>query len=592
MTRCLKHFPILVLPMLLILVSLSSCSDSHKSHTPVTDNPFSVAPVGTDSTLEVMTWNLEHFAKVGNATVDHVVNVVEGLDVDVVALQEIESANLFQRVVDNLDGWDGYRPSSAYGGMNLAYIYRTDGLMEVTATYEILAGESRPLPRRPLVLEGTIGGQPYVIINNHFKCCGDGQLDTGDDWDEENRRYDACQLLEQYVNNHFADRRVIIVGDFNDELADPAEHNVFQNFLAQPDQWLFTDLPIAQNEGDLWSFPSWPSHLDHILINSNTFEDFAATEALVGVMPLQSYLSGGWSEYDAEISDHLPVLARFMPQPSDNPFMGARIGTSGTLEVATWNLGNFGDGPQETGLVAQAIEALDVDVIALQEVVSAAQFEALKASLPNWDGVLGTGATADINLAVLYRTGGTLDNVTVTELFPDNNVEFIRAPLMLEATFQGDSFVVVNVHHKCCGDGVIDESEMWDEENRRLQANLLLKDYLAENHGSDRVFLVGDFNDQLDDQLADNIFMDFLLEPEQWEFADMDIAIGSSVGWSMPGLPAHVDHILVSDEVFPALAGSSFEVEVSPLHEYVDGNWGQYYSAISDHLPVVVKLEF
>ena len=61
-------------------------------------NPFAGAAVGTDETLEVVTWNLEHFAKKGDDTVEHVIQAVEGMDADIIALQEIESSPSFDQV--------------------------------------------------------------------------------------------------------------------------------------------------------------------------------------------------------------------------------------------------------------------------------------------------------------------------------------------------------------------------------------------------------------------------------------------------------------------------------------------------------------
>ena len=299
--------------LILLLAALAGCGGSQKTLNPVPENPFEQARVGTDSTLEIMTWNLEHFAKAGTKTADHVVDVISGLAVDVVAMQEITSESYFQKVVDQLEGWDGYRADSAGADLDLAFIYRTGDLLDVTAIYEIMVDESRAFPRRPLVLEGTLDGQSYVVINNHFKCCGDGAIDEDDDWDEENRRRTASLLLQQYVADHYAGRRVIIVGDFNDEITDVPEDNVFQNFIADPGNWKFTDMAIARDQDTLWSYPSWPSQIDHVLINGNTFPGFAAEEATIQVMPLQTYLAGGWNVYDAEISDHLPVVLRLMP---------------------------------------------------------------------------------------------------------------------------------------------------------------------------------------------------------------------------------------------------------------------------------------
>lgn len=571
---------------------LSGCGGgSQKTVTPAPENPFTPLAVGTDSTLEVMTWNLENFAKAGTVTADRVAQVITGLEVDVVALEEIVSASMFDRVVAALPGYDGFRADGSAYDQNLAFIFRTDGLLEVTSVYEILTGYSGPLPRSPLVLEGHVGGVPYVFIANHYKCCGDGHLDPADSWDEETRRYNASLLLQQYATDHYADRRVIMLGDFNDELTDPAADNVFQNFLDVPDQWRFVDLPIAEDSSTLWSYPTWPSHIDHILINGNTFGDFDTAPGLVGVLPLHTMLDGGWTQYDTETSDHLPVVVRLLPQAHPNPFMGARLGTSGTLEVVTWNLGRFGDGGEETRLAALAIAALDADVVALQEITSPAQFAALDQALAGYDGALGSGAAEDLNLAFLYRNDGSLMDVAVTAPLAADADLFPSPPLQLTADFLGAPVAVLNVQLACCGDGALDRTDSLDEENRRFQALLQLKQFLTDELGDVAVVVAGDFNDALDDALDDNVFLDFLVAPEAWEFADLGIAAGDPTGWSLPEAPAHFDHILVSDELFPAMAGSRYLVETVPLAAFLPGGWDGYAALLSGHLPVAVRLD-
>ena len=296
----------LTLAVLLGLAALSGCGGG--SSKVLTPDPLAVLKVGTDSTLEVVTWNLENYAKAGNRTVAQVAAVVRAMDVDVVALQEIEDRNYFEDLVEALEGWEGFRAGGTSTWMELAYLYRSGGPLEVTSVYEIMSGNSRPFPRPPLVLQGTRDGQPLVVINNHLKCCGDGVIDAEDDGDEETRRRDACVLLEQYVIDHFNGYQVIMVGDWNDELRDAPANNVFQNFLEDGQSWRFTDLPIALNTGALWSYPGWPSHLDHILINSPLFAAFEADESDIQVLPVQQVLGG--AVYEAEVSDHLPVVLR------------------------------------------------------------------------------------------------------------------------------------------------------------------------------------------------------------------------------------------------------------------------------------------
>ena len=106
--------------------------------------------------------------------------------------------------------------------------------------------------------------------------------------------------LKEYVDFHFTEDNVIILGDFNDELGDTAEDNVFIDFL-NDESYYFADISIAEGPSSDWSFPNWPSHLDHILLAHTTFDFYVTT------LKLEDYIIGGWDKYNNYISDHRPV---------------------------------------------------------------------------------------------------------------------------------------------------------------------------------------------------------------------------------------------------------------------------------------------
>lgn len=259
---------------------------------------------GTDSTFEVITWNLEWFPKNGQITINYVSQIIEALDVDVIALQEIDEKNQFSNMVDNLEGWEGYYVDNNYLG--LAYIYKSS-TVEPLEIKEILTSKNRELPRSPYVMGLRSHGLDFILINNHFKCCGDGYLDHTDLWDEETRRIDGCILLEQYINDNHPFDRVILLGDLNDNLTDIPENNVFSPFLDKPEKYIFTDMQIAAGSSTGWSYPSWPSHLDHIMINDVLYDNILGEDAVVTTIKLDNYFSGGFNEYDDDVSDHRPV---------------------------------------------------------------------------------------------------------------------------------------------------------------------------------------------------------------------------------------------------------------------------------------------
>jgi len=295
--------------LLTAILGLASCGDSEKSIVPVVENPFEGATVGTDSTLEVATWNLEHFAKMDGETVTAVIQAIEGMDVDIIALQEIQDLTYFRQVREGLENWDGDRATSASYSINLAFLYRVDGDLQVDSIYEILVEYSRELPRRPFVLEGRFKSVPMVVINNHYKCCGNGIIGESD-WDEETRRRDASLLLDEFIRANYTDKHVFVVGDFNDNLADIPTRNVFQNFLDASDHYRFVDMAIAEGPGSGWSYPSWPSHLDHIMVTAPVFEAISGSDTEVLVLPLHTFMRNGLVDYSPLISDHLPVVLK------------------------------------------------------------------------------------------------------------------------------------------------------------------------------------------------------------------------------------------------------------------------------------------
>lgn len=170
---------------------------------------------GTDSTFEVMTWNIEWFPKNGQITVDYLKDIIEALDVDLVVLQEIDDTTAFRLMIDRMSYYTGYLESSQFAG--LAYIYKHD-VIQINDIYEIYTTSEywTPFPRSPMVMDLNFMNERIVVINNHFKCCGDGVLDIDNPDDEETRRYNASNLLKEFIDTYFPNENTIVLGDLND----------------------------------------------------------------------------------------------------------------------------------------------------------------------------------------------------------------------------------------------------------------------------------------------------------------------------------------------------------------------------------------
>lgn len=266
---------------------------------------------GTDSTLEVVSWNIEWFPKNGNNTADSVSKIIKALDADIIGVQEIDDTTLFKQVIDGIPGYKLHIEKGGFRG--LAYVYNTSTVF-AKSFYKIFDNGNfgSAFPRIPVVMEFLYKGKEYVVINNHYKCCGDGTLDIGNSNDEETRRLQANTLLKQYIDSNFINSKVFVIGDLNDILTDSYQNNVFRMFYEDNKNFKFADEEIARGPIADWSYPSWPSHLDHILITNELFDAFSHPSSICKTIRVDDFLPGGFGTYDFYVSDHRPVGLKLM----------------------------------------------------------------------------------------------------------------------------------------------------------------------------------------------------------------------------------------------------------------------------------------
>ena len=287
---------------------------------------------GTNDTFDIMTWNIEQFPKNGQTTVNYVSEIIQNLEMDIIAIQEVDNINYFEQMVDGLNMYEGYLESEWFAG--LAYIYNPE-VIQINDLYEIYTTSDywSAFPRSPMVMDLNYNDHRIIVINNHYKCCGDGILNMSDSGDEETRRYQANLLLKTYIDQNFSSENVILLGDLNDDIAETSQNNVFQMFIEDSQNYLFTDIEIATGTSANWSFPNWPSHLDHLLITNELFSEFENENSEVKTIKIDDYLSG-WSEYDQNISDHRPVALKL--------YMDSSLGTTNISDdnAIFWNTPN------------------------------------------------------------------------------------------------------------------------------------------------------------------------------------------------------------------------------------------------------------
>jgi len=258
-------------------------------------NSSTCYPAFEDLEMNVVTWNIEFFPMNGATTVSRVISIIEDLDADIIAVQEIADPGQFMALAASIEGWEAAYSNVRYG-QELGYLYKSAAFTSFGTLSQLFGGDSYFFPRQVVRVDVThASGLEVTFLNIHLKCCG------GSGSEEQSRREGASEDMKDYIDSNLANKAVILLGDFNDGIT--SSDSPFSNFINDPTNFAFSDMAVAQSSSSNWSYPGWPSHLDHILISN---ELFGKVRNVQTVFPENCVTS-----YSSTVSDHRPVLASF-----------------------------------------------------------------------------------------------------------------------------------------------------------------------------------------------------------------------------------------------------------------------------------------
>jgi endonuclease/exonuclease/phosphatase family metal-dependent hydrolase len=272
-------------------------------------------------------------------------------------------------------------------------------------------------------------------------------------------------------------------------------------------------------------------------------------------------------------------------------------GTPQTLDIAEWNVewfGHTGFGPTNEALqlenVRDVVLGTDVDIWAMVEGVSTPSWNNLKAQLPGYAGFLANDplvtqgssyyTSSEQKVGILYKS--SVASIQSAKLIlTSQNTNFAGRPpleVKLTATVGGasTSFVLIIFHAKAMADA--------DSYNRRALAADALKAYLDSTYPTERVIVVGDFNDDLDVSIMGggtaSPYKSLVDDPDYFfpTKAFTDAGKGTTTSSSTP-----IDHHMITNEVEPLYVPGS--AEVYKVNAYIS----QYSSTTSDHYPTITR---
>lgn len=305
--------------------------------------------IPVSATFDLLNWNLEFFGatreeypeEFGPADealqLQNVKQVLNSLQADVIAVQEVSSDSLFYQLVNQLPGYKGIcsdrfsysfqGPSTTFPPQKVCFIYdsATVSVVSYRAMFENLYDSARTindslLPgyptgdassfwssgRLPFLLTAnvTINGVTERInfVNLHAK--------SGATLNDLNRRAYDVQVLKDSLDTYYATEQVVILGDLNDDLdqsivtGQPTSYAVLINDTAS---YRAITLPLSLSGAK--STISFNDMIDHQVISSELDEEYLEGSASV-ITPFGSIVN-----YGTTTSDHLPVLTRFAFQP-------------------------------------------------------------------------------------------------------------------------------------------------------------------------------------------------------------------------------------------------------------------------------------
>jgi endonuclease/exonuclease/phosphatase family metal-dependent hydrolase len=275
-------------------------------------------------------------------------------------------------------------------------------------------------------------------------------------------------------------------------------------------------------------------------------------------------------------------------------------GSATTLDVAGWNIewfGSTGSGPTNETLQASnakdIILGTDFDIWGVAEIADQTAWNNLESQLTGYTGFLASesvvtsGSTyysaTEQKVGILYKSSlATLLGAKV--ILTANDADFAGRPpleVKLRVALNGatEDIVVIVLHMKA-----FDDVPSWQ---KRQNASIALKSYLDTTYPTQKVIVVGDWNDDVDTSITAGQatpYENFVNDAADYAFPTRALSLaGVSSTTSYTDM---IDHHLNTNELNATLVAGSTEVY------RVDSYISSYDATTSDHYPVLTRYTF
>ncbi len=263
-----------------------------------------------DTTATIVGWNLKGFGAIPDSRLPNLARVIADVDTEVIALAEVNPDDVVDRLILELS-----KLGACYQGkvvdqpaiQNLAILYKTGVAVTNVALLDGSDDGNSGL-RKALTADVRVGLFDFKLIALHLKS-GRGSA-------ERQTRSRQAAVIRSFIElaTGAAEKDVLIVGDYN--------------MIPGQDDQNFADMNPAgfvrfvSSEGLVGQF----SHIGSGGTPGNLLDGYAVSadhareyiEKSLRIIRADQVLGLTLAQFDAEVSDHLPVVARFRASLDDD----------------------------------------------------------------------------------------------------------------------------------------------------------------------------------------------------------------------------------------------------------------------------------
>jgi len=267
------------------------------------------------------------------------------------------------------------------------------------------------------------------------------------------------------------------------------------------------------------------------------------------------------------------------------------VGQSFTLEIANWNLEWFGktasgfgpnDDVKQQNLVLKTIQSANIDVWGLCEVSEKKAFDSMLLKLPNYQAVLANYFPEQKTALLFNKNEFTLLDSRLLGQENKDSFSTLRFPLEVrllpKKNIGIDTLRMIVIHLK--SNTGTDSAKMAAYNSRKRSADWL-KMYLSNLPAKNYTMVLGDWNDDLDFSIFNNIPSPLIrLQTLGFKYQFLSKKLTENKQGTTTSYPDPIDHQLASQAL--TLKHKTDSIFVWHLEQFISN----YSTTCSDHYPV------